>query len=161
MKHKFVMESNMKKLGFIILLSALTASAFGQQFLWQTVSKDSVDVKYVPLNNVTREVLTFYDQYKFYYDFSGYSKDRFIREIDYGFEDWKWLNNIKELTVFALRSNTGQGSVVLVMCISNDNVNLIVFSNNAIDGNFNFQMTYSYSSSEKEKFISWFKTLLN
>ena len=109
-------DNKMKKIGFIIWFVVLTSSAFGQQFLWSTV-KDTTS-KYVPLDNVTKEVLNFYDQYKFYYDFSGFSKDRFIKNIDYGFDDWKWLYDIKDLTVFALRSNAGRGSVGLVMCIS-------------------------------------------
>ena len=143
----------MKKIGFFVLFLILTVSAFGQQFLWSTVKND--DVKYVPLNNVTREVLTFYDQYRFYYDYSGFSKDRFIESFDYGFEDWEWLYDIEELTVFALRSNSGRGSIVLVMCISKNNINTIIFSN-TVDGDF--VMTHS---SDREKFANWFKTLLN
>jgi hypothetical protein len=135
------------------LFSVLAISAFGQQFLWSTVQGN--DTRYVPLNNVTREVLNFYDQYRFYYDYSGFSKDRFIESFDYGFEDWEWLYDIEELTVFALRSNSGRGSVVLVMCISKNNVNTIIFSN-TVEGDF--VMTYS---SDKEKFANWFKTLLN
>lgn len=151
------MENKIKKFGLIIFLSALTSSVFGQQFLWTTVKSDSVGTKYTPLNNVTKEVLTFYDQYKFYYDLSGYSKKRFIEEIDYGFDDWNWLNDIKDLTVFALRSNTGSGSVVLIMCISKDNVNMVIFSNDILLHR-NAQSTGSY---HKEKFASWFKTVLN
>lgn len=145
----------MKKIGIIIFLSVIISSVFGQQFLWSTVKQDTINEKYVPLNSVTKEVLKFYDHYDLYYDFSGYSKDRFINEIDYGFDDWKWLNDINDLTVFAMRSNSGQGSIVLVMCISKDNVNLIIFSN-TVEGDF--RMTYS---SERENFADWFQTLLN
>jgi len=143
----------MKKYGFIIVFFIIASSAFGQQLLWST--KRNADIKYVPLNNVTKEVLTFYDQYELYYDFTGFSKDRFIEFFDYGFDDWKWLYDIEELTVFALRSNSGRGSVVLVMCISKNNVNTIVFSN-YVDGDF--IMTHR---SDREKFSNWFKTLLN
>ena len=143
----------MKKGLCLILFLILTVSAFAQQFLWSTVSGN--DSKYVSINNVTREVLTFYDQYQYYFDFSGFSKDRFIDFFDYGFEDWDWLYDIEELTVFALRSNSGRGSVVLVMCISKNNVNTIVFSNtydrDAI-------RTYEF---EKQKFTNWFRTILN
>lgn len=144
----------MKKICFIILFSVLAFSAFGQQFLWSTV-RDTAE-RYIPLNNVTREVLNFYDQYTWYYDYSGFSKDRFIENFDYGFEDWEWLYEIEELTVFALRSNSGQGSIVLVLCISKNNVNALIFSNNIIDRGA--VMTHS---SDRNKFTNWFKTILN
>lgn len=145
----------MKKIGLIIFIAVLTSSAFGQQFLWSTVKNDTASVKYVPINRVTNEVLSFYDHYDLYYDFAGFSKERFIDEMDYGFDDWEWLNDINDLTVFALRSNTGEGSVVLIMCISKNNINMIIFSNN-VEGSF--QLTLA---SDKDKFAKWFKTLLN
>jgi hypothetical protein len=143
----------MKKIGFLIFFLVLAVSAFGQQFLWSTVRGN--DSKYVQMSSVSREVLTFYDQYKYYYDFSGFSKDRFIDFFDYGFEDWDWLYNIEELTVFALRSNSGRGSVVLVMCISKDNVNTIVFSNT-----LERDAIWTHQS-DRDKFNRWFRTILN
>ena len=113
--------------------------------------------KYVPLSSISKEVLTFHDQYKFYFDLSGYSKKRFIEEINYGFDDWNWLYDIKDLTVYAWKSNTGSGSVVMILCVSKDNVNLVLFSSD-IMAHENPQTTNEY---EKDKFISWFKTLLN
>ncbi len=91
-----------------------------------------------------------------HYDFSGYSKERFIDEIDYGFKDIQWINEIKELTVFALRSNTGNGSVVLVMFVNKENVNLVIFTNEALRGNYNYRKNYNH---EKEKFEIWLETL--
>jgi hypothetical protein len=143
----------MKKAGFLIFFLILTVSVFGQQFLWSTVKGN--ESKYVQMNSVSREVLEFYDQYKFYYDFSGFSKDRFIDFFDYGFEDWDWLYDIEELTVFALRSNSGRGSVVLIMCISKNNVNTIVFSNT-----YERDAILTYQS-DRDKFNRWFKTILN
>jgi len=145
----------MKKIGFIIGFLILSSSVFGQQFLWSTV-RDKAE-RYVPLNNVTREVLNFYDQYKFYYDFSGFTKQRFIEMFEFGFEDWSFLYDIKDLTVFALRSNTGSGSIVLVMCISKDNVNTLIFTNTSELG-MNWIMTHS---SNRDKFSQWFKTIMN
>ena len=142
----------MKKNGLIICFLILTSSLFGQQFLWSTLKSN--DEKYVSLNDVAKEVLNFYDQYKFYYDFSGFNKDRFIESFNYGFDAWEWIYKIEELTVFALRSNSGRGSVVIVMCISKDNVNTIVFSNTLES---DFIMTHE---SDREKFVRWFKTLL-
>jgi hypothetical protein len=143
----------MKKIGFLFLFFILTVSVFGQQFLWSTL-RDKAE-RFVPINNVTREVLEFYDQYELYLDYSGFSKDRFIESFDYGFDDWSWLYDINELTVFALRSNSGRGSIVMVMCISNNNVNTIIFSNNYEPG-----CIFTHSTG-REKFLRWFRTLLN
>lgn len=153
------MRNRMKKIVFGLLLTTLTSSVFGQQRLWTTVKNDNdtSGTKYVPLTNVTKEVLTFYDQYDYYFDLSGYSKKRFIEEINYGFDDWTWLYDIKDLTVFALKSNAGRGSLIMVMCVSKDNVNLILFSSDILLHK-NPQSTGSY---EKDKFARWFKTLLN
>jgi hypothetical protein len=149
------MENEMKKICFFILFSVLAFSAFGQQFLWSTMKRDGI--KNVPINSVTREVLEFFDQYDLYYDFSGFSKERFIEKFDYGFGEWKWLNDIQELTVFALRSNSGRGSVVLVMCISKNNVNTLVFSNN-LEPELGYNYVFTH---DRTKFTNWFKTLLN
>lgn len=146
----------MRIFGLLFFFFLLTSSTFGQQFLWSTVERDTVDEKYIPIEYVTNEVLKFYNHYEMHYDLSGYSKERFMNEIDYGFDDWKWIKDINNLTVFALRSNMGTGSVVLVMCVSDVNINLIIFTNETIDGNYNYLMNY-----DKEKFETWFKTLLN
>jgi hypothetical protein len=153
------MGNRIKKIVFALFLVTLTSSVFGQQRLWTTVKNDNdtSGTKYVPLTNVTKEVLTFYDQYDYYFDLSGYSKKRFIEEINYGFDDWTWLYDIKELTVFALKSNEGRGSLTMVMCISKDNVNLLLFSSDILLHK-NPQSTSSY---ERDKFAKWFKTLLN
>ena len=76
------MRNKMKKIGFALLLMILTSSAFGQQNLWTTVKNDTSGIKYVTLSNVTKEVLIFYDQYDYYFDLSGYSKKRFVEEIN-------------------------------------------------------------------------------
>jgi len=145
----------MKKLVFFVMFTVFTFSAYGQQFLWSTV-RDNAE-RYVPLDDVTREVLVFYDQYDRYYDLTGFSKNGFVKSSGYGFDDWEWLNDIENLTVFALRSNTGHGSFVLVMIISKNNVNTIVFANNPEFG-FNYQLTGSYG---RQKFTNWFGTLLH
>ena len=148
-----------KRIILVVLFLFLAETTFGQQNLWTTskVRSDSTGIKYVPLENVTKEVITFYDQYDYYYDFSGYSKSRFIEEFNYGFTDWSWINKISELTVYAMKSNTGNGSLVLVVCVSRTNLNLLIFSNDIALG-VNPQYTGSY---EKDKFAKWFKTLLN
>jgi len=152
----------MKKIRFIIFLTLITTSTFGQQFLWTSAQKEIDNEKYIPLNRVTDEVLKFYEQYDRYYDLSGFSKERFLKEIDFGFDGWDFLKEINDLTVFAAKSNTGQGSVVLVMSISHENINMIIFSNSILDGFYNYEHTYGGRiEREKQKFASWFETLLN
>ena len=149
----------MKKIVFALLFATTVSYVFGQQKLWTTVKNgnDTSGIKYVSLTNVTKEVLAFYDQYNYYFDLTGYSKKRFIEEINYGFDDWNWLFDIKETTVFALKSNAGRGSLIMVMCVSNENVNLILFSNDILLHK-NPQQISPY---ERDKFAKWFKTLLN
>jgi hypothetical protein len=153
------MESKMKKIILAIILFLITLPVFSQQGLWTTrnIENDATGIRYVPLSNVTKEVLTFYNQYNYYFDLSGYSKKRFIEETGYGFNDWSMLNEINELTVFAFKTNMGRGSVIMVLCVSKDNVNLLLFSND-ITLHENPQNTGSY---KKDKFIDWFTTLLN
>src|SRR5258708_16339012 len=113
------MESKMKMFGFIIFLSVLTSSAFGQQFLWKA-GNDTAKIrgaKIIPLDKVTKEVLKFYSQYKYYCDYSGYSKKTFSET----FQDGDWVNEITDLIV-AYRENSGNGSFVAVTCVSKENV---------------------------------------
>lgn len=152
------LKPDMKVIGLTIFFSLLTSTIFGQQYLWSTVQQDSAAEKYIPIEYVTNEIVKFYNHYEMHYDLSGFSKERFIEEIDYGFDDWNWLNRIDELTVFALRSNTGSGSIILVMFISEKNINLIIFTNEVIDNNFNYLSNYE---SDREKFETWLKTLMN
>ena len=148
----------MRKLILPILFTLLTSFVYGQQFLWSTIEKDSIAEKQVPIEYVDYEILKFYDHYKKHYDLSGFSKKRFVEEIDYGFDDWKWINDITNLTVFALKSNVGGGSVVLVMFISEKNINLIIFTNDIVDRNYNY---ISNSEYDRKKFEIWLKTLKN
>lgn len=156
----------MKKIIFIIFLAVLTSSVFSQQFLWSTIRDTAFNsIRYVPVENVLNEVLKFYEQYKFYYDGSGYSKDGFIKlfENSQSFNKsnnvaWTKLKtkiySINDLTVFAFKDNLGRGSIILVVCVSKDNVDMISFSNNyGRDAMMIFQ-------SDKEKFIKWFTSFV-
>lgn len=155
---------NKVKIGFIILLVTTVSSAFGQQLLWSTVEKDSLKElnQYVPISNVTEEVMKFYDYYKLYYDFTGFTKEAFLNSLPGGFglDEKKKLDDIKESTVLAVRTNLGKGSVVFVMCVSQNNLNAVIFSNSALVSGMDYELTYS-SDREREKFTKWFKTLLN
>ena len=142
-----------------------TTTTFGQQFLWTTL-KDST-IKYVPLENVIEKVLEFYDHYQYHYDGSGYSKDGFFKKFEssqsFNTENtlrWKSLEKkiyeIESSTVIAFKDNLGHGSVIQVICISKENVNLITFSNN-----FEEDAITNYPiDRDRDKFAKFFKTLL-
>ena len=151
----------MKKVRLLLFFVIIASTGYSQQFLWSTVENSSA--KYVPIENVTNEVLEFFDHYQFYFDGAGYSKNSFLNAIEkYGDKSQSWkefkqsILKIEKLTVFALRSNSGKGSVVLVMCVSKENVNFLSFSNNYESGS----QTILPLESEKEKFSKWFQTLL-
>jgi len=147
----------MKKTGFFIYFIILASSVFGQQFLWSTV-KDT-DTKYVSFNNVINEVLNFYDQYDYYYDFTGFDKEKFIEAFNGDSDDWDWIDEIKEKTVVAFRASIElgltRGSAVYVICIGKDSVDMIIFSN-LLDRGSN-----STSVNRRTRFQNWFKTILN
>lgn len=158
----FYTNCNMKKFGFLYCFIFFNSSVFGQQLLWST-SEDTA-LKHVPLENVRSEVLSFFDHYKLYYDGAGYSKSNFFRVIEkYDDESESWKNfkqiilKIESLTVFAIRSNSGKGSEVLVICVTKENVNFISFSNNYESG----AQIIINTQREREKFANWFETLLN
>jgi hypothetical protein len=154
----------MRKFAFVIFLTLLTSSAFSQQFLWST-SKDSSFklMRYIPLDSVLNEVLEFYGQYQFYFDGSGYSKAGFFKTFENS-QSFKKSNNsrwnnlkkkiygINDLTVFAFKDNTGHGSVIFVVCVSKDNVDMLSFSNN-----YESDALHTF---EKEKFAKWFRTIV-
>lgn len=150
----------MRQLLLIVLLFA-SSSTFGQQYLWSTGKINSTTAEFskiISIDKVTDEVLKFHEVYDGYYDLSGYSKEEFMKESAYGFAKSDWLTEINELTVFAIRANSGNGSYVVVMCVSKNNVNAIIFSNSAIEGGGHFNLA---AGIEKDKFVRWFKTLLN
>ena len=100
----------MKKIGFVFCFVLSTSLVFGQQFLWST--NEDTDSEHVPIKSVTSVVLEFYDHYEYYYDGSGYSKDRFLDYIKkYGdnSEDWKSFKDkiyeVEDLTVNAFKGN--------------------------------------------------------
>ena len=154
--------NGMKNFFFVFCFMLFTTSIFAQQFLWST-KKDTASIRerFVPLANVTNEALTYYDLYRFYLDLTGFNKDGFyeifkeaVDNPDECKEIKEKIDKIEDLTVFAFKGNSGQGSFVAVMSISKINVNIIMFTNNPEPGCI---MTFS---SERDKFAKWFKTLL-
>ena len=150
------MKNKVKGIVFTILLLTSTSFAFGQQAIWSTVEKDSLKRlnQYVPLNNVTKEVLEFYDMYDLYYDLTGYSKDEVLGMIQLSPAEQKKIKDVTHLTVMAMRTNYGKGSCVVVAIIDGENINMIIFANSAFMGG-SFELT-----SDDAKFTKWFNTLL-
>lgn len=153
----------MNRLILTLCFILFASTSFCQQFLWSTINDSST--KYVPIENITDKVLDYYDHYKVHYDGSGYNKTGFFKEFEKSksFKSvspsfWKELKQkiiqINSPMAFAFKDNSGHGSEVMVMCISKDNVNMIVFSNN-----YEPDALLNYST-EREKFAKWFKTLL-
>ena len=149
----------MKNIGFVFCFVLSTSLVFGQQFLWST--NEDTDSEHVPIKSVTSVVLEFYDHYEYYYDGSGYSKDRFLDYIKkYGdnSEDWKSFKDkiyeVEDLTVNAFKGNLGRGSFVFITIISKKYVDFIYFSN-AYES-----YTIETDSHERGKFKKWFRTLL-
>lgn len=148
----------------LFLALALSFSTlFGQQLLWTTSEKSGE--KYIPIENINEKVLNFYEHYKFYYDGTGYSKEGFTKSFQNS-DAYKKVTNksiweelytiikeIKKPTVLAFKDNPGNGSIVFVICITKDNVNIITFSNK-------LESDAISTGGDKESFLKWFKTLL-
>ncbi len=145
-----------------LLFMLLPISVFSQQFLWSTINKENSI--YVPIENVTDEVMKFYNHYEFYYDGTGYNKEGFLKyflKFDNKSQDLKdfkkLISEIKDTTVMAFKSNLGKGSVIMVMIIGEKNVDFVAFSNNYES---DVLLTHNYSRDEREKFERWFSQLL-
>ncbi len=150
----------MRKITFIFFLTLLSSYAFSQQFLWSTAKDTSLKfMRYIPLDSVLDEVLELYEQYEFYFDGSGYSKDGFFKTFENS-QSFKKSNNsrwnnlkkkiysINDLTVYAFKDNLGHGSVILIVCVTKDNVDMLSFSNN--------YESDALVTVDKEKFSKWF-----
>ena len=70
----------MSRVILFFCLSILTQTLYAQQFLWTTA--ESTELEYIPIENVTSEVLNFYDFYEYYSDGSGYSKSNFLKMLE-------------------------------------------------------------------------------
>lgn len=156
------MNKSFLKLTIVFAFLLTSTHTFAQQFLWST--KQTAETKYVPLEEVTHEVLNFYNHYDYYYDGTGYSKAGFLKyfmkydDKSQKAKDFrKMIQDTQELTVIAFKSNSGKGSEVMVMCIGKENVELVVFSNNLED---NALFTSNHSETERKKFVEWFNFLL-
>src|SRR3546814_451022 len=112
----------------------LPCYAFGQQFLWSTTEpaelKDS-NVNLIAINHVAEKVMEYYDFYEYYYDLTGFSRDGFNAFLEKNAEtanaiQWDPTVTFDGPTAFAFKANYGRGSVVIVMLLQNDNIELAV-----------------------------------
>lgn len=149
----------MKPIATIFFFLFFCGPSFGQQLLWSTSAE--LNTRQVELNDVTEEVLKIYGHYRYYLDGAGFSKSNFLKKIDkLGVKsgDLKELRDLVNAThkteVFALRSNSGKGSEVLVFCVSEHNVNFVNFTNSFGP---DVQMITAYG---EDRFSSWFRTLM-
>lgn len=148
----------MKRILSVLLI--FPCYVFSQQILWSTTEpaelKDS-SVNLVAINNVTEKVMGYYDFYDYYYDLTGFSRDGFKAFLEKNAETansirWDPAMTFDEPTAFAFKANDGRGSVVIVMLLQNDNIDLILFSSNLDQG------AKSTTSGERYKFTKWFSS---
>ncbi|NER13378.1 hypothetical protein GWK08_08010 [Leptobacterium flavescens] len=150
----------MNKLILVSCLLFLNQILNAQQVLWTTATDidfESTSIEYVSIEKATRKILDLYDFYELYYDETGYSKRDFFKMLDRYDEDsesWENINEIKELTVFALKNNLGQSSIVLVVIISSRGIDALMFTNN-YEPDAIFTTPY-----DKPKFEKWLNSLL-
>ena len=145
----------MKKVCLLIILFALAISVFGQQVLW-TTDRGGEAQRFVSLGNVTKEVLAFYNQYNYYYDFTGFDKNTFIYTFG---NDWDWVYSVNSKVVLAMRINIEGGSAVYVIHIDRHGVNMIAFTN-VYDTESGVAATGT-SSGRKAQFERWLNAVLN
>ncbi len=149
----------MKKVLFVLLFSP--ALVFGQQILWTTTQVGKLkgsDVNLIPLESVTDKVLDFYDYYDYYFDLSGFSKDGLTEILK---KDKRVGNSIQldsmmvfnKPTAIAYKTNDGSGSIVAVLFIQKDNLDIIIFSNNIERGAIN--------TMDRDLFAKWLKLFWN
>lgn len=128
---------------------------FSQQFLWSTTKindHDGIDVKIISLASVSDIVFDYYNSSEYYRDLTGFSKigfERFLKESPSFANLIKWNSSL--LTVdsaaFAFKGNNGRGSVISVVLVQNENVDIISFTSQ-------YQSDYNHLIS-KHQFKKW------
>lgn len=120
-----------------ILLFLFPFFGFSQQFLWSTreigTLKNS-DVKLIPITEVSRKVIDYYEFYEYYYDLSGFSrtgleellkKDKNIAKTI----QWDSKMTFDKPVGLAFKTNEGRGSMVVVMLLQKENIDVVLFTN--------------------------------
>lgn len=154
---------------FQIIVSKNVAA---QQFLWVTNPRGmnvNPGIKFISLQDVHKEILSYYEMYDYYYDLSGFSKEGYFKKYESSSsfkttDKLKWnefkktVNSINELTVSCIKTNDGNGSSIIVFIYSKNNFDAIVFSNKIEYGSID---TYnSNSEPHKSRFLKYLESLL-
>ncbi len=152
----------LKYLIFSFALITLCSKGNSQQLLWTTAS-DAKEKK-IPKSQVVTEILKQYDFYEYYYDATGYTQESFASLLKGGKgisgsstsknpKVDSRLAGIKEPTIFAWKDNTGTGSLVMVLSIDGDHVDMLVFSNQIESGSI------ATNKFDRNKFSKWLNTM--
>lgn len=142
-------------LGFLLLVNVLSA----QQLLWTTDKRYSSSV--ITNDAVFDEVMKFYDFYEMYFDGTGYTKNEFASMLR---SNWIFsgsnvanisklelhLPQIKSPTYFAYKGNTGNGAIIYILCMDDESLDVIAFSN------IPKSSPNLTSETNRDKFMNWF-----
>ena len=151
---------------FYFVLGFYGSSVMGQQFLWTTNPKGlftNSPMKVISKDEVKNKLLDYYESYQFYYDYTGFTKEGFFdkfKEYIVGNDNSKWevfkksFSQTDELTISSIKGNLGNGSVIMILIVSKNNFDMIVFSNEIDKG------LIRTSEWEIDKFIKFYKSLI-
>jgi hypothetical protein len=159
-------------ISLFIFLGLIHTKSIGQQYLWTTNDNSlfpiNSEVKIITKGEVINKLLEYHENYKYYYDFTGFTKEQFLKKYGLAIigNDKKKieifknkLNNINEISISSIKGNLGNGSVIMSFFVNKNNFDMIVFTNNYEEGAIN---TYNSNfETKKEIFIKFCKTLIN
>ena len=157
----------MKKI-ILLALIFISFSSYGQQFLWTTNTNGlfpNSNIKVISKEQVLDKILEYYEAYRCYFDLSGYTKAEFFNTQGESFlanTDWEMFKKsvfeIRELTITSIKSNSGNGSSILILISKKDNFEAIRFSNEVGRG---AELTSQGRSEDyKKRFIKFYQSLL-
>lgn len=129
--------------------------------LWttsDTIHPSPNEVRVIPKNKVTAHVLSYYDQYRFYHDLTGFSREGFLKfaesnKIASQMLEYLQIVDHEDQAALAFKSNTGLGSIIMVMLLQENKVDLITFTNEVSVG------TMPAGSYDVQRFKRWFSTM--
>lgn len=145
---------------FLLVFTLLFNITNAQQFLWTTMDTDSLRKEgvVIGLEEAKKEVMTYYNFYKYYVDMTGFSRETILAMLPaFTKEEREKLEFFKGAAVTAGRMRIEQGSMVVVLCIKDDHYNMIFFCDADLGLGAGTRRT---SVSERETFIKWFDSLL-
>ena len=120
-------------------------------------------MKVISKDEVKNKLLDYYENYRYYYDYTGFTKEGFFdkfKEYIVGNDNRKWeefkksFSQTNELTISSIKGNLGNGSVIMILIVSKNNFDMIVFSNEMDTGRIS---TFQF---EIDKFIKFFNSLI-